>query len=140
MKGKNLAHSTYEKELLALAVAVKKWRPYLLGRPFVIKTNHQSLKYLLEHKIGTPTQQKWITKLFAYAFIPGQNVPAGFTLCNDLLFYKGRLYLEGSAQNLKAIVLRQIHASPLGGHSGYLKSFHRLKKDFYWTGMVRDLK
>ena len=206
LKGKNLAHSTYEKELLALAVAVKKWRPYLLGRPFVIKTNHQSLKYLLEHKIGTPTQQKWITKLFAYAFIveykhgkenlvadalskrvdsldvnsdldgvgtlciisfpnptwlddlkssyvtdpavqkliqaiqSGQNVPAGFTLCNDFLFYKGRLYLEGSAQNLKAIVLRQIHASPLGGHSGYLKSFHRLKKDFYWTGMVRDLK
>ena len=50
-------------------VAVKKWRPYLLGRPFVIKTDHQSLKYLLEQKIGTPAQQKWITKLLGYAFI-----------------------------------------------------------------------
>ena len=69
LKGKALAFSTYEKELLALVVAVKKWRPYLLGRPFVIKTNHQSLKYLLEQKIGTPAQQKWITKLLGYAFI-----------------------------------------------------------------------
>ena len=40
LKGKALALSIYEKELLALVVAVKKWRPYLLGRPFVIKTDH----------------------------------------------------------------------------------------------------
>nr|XP_023914721.1 uncharacterized protein LOC112026270 [Quercus suber] len=69
LKGKNLAFSTYENELLALVVAVKKWRPYLLGRSFVIKINHQSLKYLLEQKIETLAQQKWITKLLGYAFI-----------------------------------------------------------------------
>ena len=43
LKGKNLAFSTYEKELLALVVAMKKWRPYLLGRPFVINTNHPQI-------------------------------------------------------------------------------------------------
>ena len=32
-KGKHLYLSTYETELLALAIAVKKWRPYLLGKP-----------------------------------------------------------------------------------------------------------
>ena len=69
LKGKNFALSTYEKELLALVVVMKKWRPYLLGRPFVIKTGHQSLKYLLEQRVGTPTQQKLITKLLGYAFI-----------------------------------------------------------------------
>ena len=126
LKGKSLALSTYEKELLALVVAMKKWRPYLLGRPFVIKTDHQSLKYLLKQKIGTPAQQKWITKLLGYAF---------------LVEYKhGKENLGSSAQDLKAQVLQQVHASPLGGHSGYLKSFQRLKKDFYWTGMVKDLK
>ena len=69
LKGNKLSLSTYEKELLALVVAVKKWRPYLLGRPFVIKTDHQSLKYLLEQRVGTPVQQRWITKLLGYAFI-----------------------------------------------------------------------
>ena len=47
---------------------MKKWRPYLLGRPFVIKTNQYSLKYL-EQKVGTLAQQKWISKLLGYAFI-----------------------------------------------------------------------
>ena len=69
LKGNKLSLSTYEKELLALIMAVKKWRPYLLGRPFVIKTDHQSLKYLLEQRVGTPAQQRWITKLLGYAFI-----------------------------------------------------------------------
>ena len=39
LKGRSLHLSTYEKELLALGTVVKKWRPYLVGKPFVIKTN-----------------------------------------------------------------------------------------------------
>lgn len=42
------ALSVYERELLALVTTVQKWRPYLLGRHFIIKTNHHYLKFLLE--------------------------------------------------------------------------------------------
>lgn len=34
-----------------------------------MKTNHQSLKFLLEQRIATPTQQNWLTKLLGYAFV-----------------------------------------------------------------------
>jgi RNase H-like domain found in reverse transcriptase len=44
---KNQHLSTYEKELPALLTAVQRWRHYLQGMPFVIKTNHISLKHLL---------------------------------------------------------------------------------------------
>ena len=39
LKGRNLALSTYERELLALITVVHKWRPYLIGRPFLVKTD-----------------------------------------------------------------------------------------------------
>ena len=36
---------------------------------FVIKTNQQSLKYILEQRVGTPMQQRWISKLLGYNFV-----------------------------------------------------------------------
>lgn len=39
--------STYSKELWALIEAIHKWRHYLLGSEFVIRTDHSSLKNLL---------------------------------------------------------------------------------------------
>ena len=48
IKGKNLHKPIYEKEMLAILHALKKWRPYLLGRHFRVKTDHDSLKYFLE--------------------------------------------------------------------------------------------
>lgn len=55
--------------MLALVSTVSKWCPYLLGRTFRVKTDQQSLKYLLEQKVGTPVQQKWVTKLLGYDFV-----------------------------------------------------------------------
>lgn len=69
LKGRSLHLSTFEKEFLALITTVKRWRPYLVGNPFIIRTNQQSLKYLLEQKVSTPAQQKWITKLLGYSFL-----------------------------------------------------------------------
>ena len=69
LNGKSAHLSTYEKELLALVTTVRKWRPYLFRKPFMIKTDHQSLKYLLKQRIDTPMQQRWITKLLGYSFI-----------------------------------------------------------------------
>ena len=41
----------------------------MVERPFTVKINQESLKYLLEQKIGTPAQQKWFAKLLGYNFV-----------------------------------------------------------------------
>jgi len=69
LKGKSLFLSTYEKELLSLVMAVQKWRHYLLGQSFVVRTDQQALKYLLEQRVGTPAQEKWVSKLLGYDFM-----------------------------------------------------------------------
>jgi hypothetical protein len=65
---RNLGKSIYEKEMLAILHVVDLWHPYLLGKRFQIKTDHQSLKYFLEQCISSPEQQKWVTKLFGYDY------------------------------------------------------------------------
>lgn len=39
-----------------------------MGKHFKIKTGHQSLKFLLQQRITTPAQQKWLVKLMGFDF------------------------------------------------------------------------
>jgi len=43
--------SIYEKEFLALIMAVKRWRHYLQRKEFIIQTDHKSLAYLNEQNL-----------------------------------------------------------------------------------------
>ncbi|GJV55887.1 putative mitochondrial protein [Tanacetum coccineum] len=60
--------STYEKELMAVVLALDKWMGYALNIHFKIKTDHFSLKYLLDQSITTPFQTKWLPKLLGFDY------------------------------------------------------------------------
>lgn len=38
----------YERELISLVQAVRRWRPYLWGQRFLVRTDHYNLKFLLD--------------------------------------------------------------------------------------------
>lgn len=63
---KHLGLITYEKELLVVIIATQKWCSYLLGHYFIIKTDHEALEHLMDQKITTNLQQKWLSKLLGY--------------------------------------------------------------------------
>ncbi|GJT98869.1 transposon ty3-I gag-pol polyprotein [Tanacetum coccineum] len=154
--------STYEKEFWAVVYALEKWRGYLLDRHFKIKTDHFSLKYLIEQRLTTPFQIKWLPKLLGYDYeilykkgsenvvadvlsrspIPSLQTMVVSDISNDLLERikamrrNGKLVI-GSDENLRQELLKFYHDEPMGGHSGIEASYKRLKAIFYWKGMKR---
>ena len=58
--------STYNKEMPAIMHALAKWRQYLLGSNFSIRTDHNSLQCLFQQKTLSEEQQKWIEKIVSF--------------------------------------------------------------------------
>jgi len=65
---RHLKLAAYDRELIGLVQAVRHWRPYLWGRHFLVRTDHYSLKFLLDQRLSTVPQHQWISKLFGFDF------------------------------------------------------------------------
>ncbi|KAL0299990.1 UNVERIFIED_CONTAM: Transposon Ty3-G Gag-Pol polyprotein [Sesamum angustifolium] len=189
--------STYEKEFLALLLAVTKWKHYLQGNHFVIRTDQKRLKHILDQRIDSILQQKWITKLLGLSYevhykkgsenraadalsrvehdrgesqanavttqIPlwlqdvqesyegntlFQTVVQAKTLDNlafpdysyeaGILRRKGRICV-GSHGGIREKIIRSMHDSALGGHSGINGTYQRIKPLFYWPTLKGDV-
>ncbi|KAJ4817704.1 polyprotein [Rhynchospora pubera] len=188
--------STYEKEFLALLTAISKWRHYISPKPFVIKTDHISLKHLLEQKLNTAMQHKGLTKLLGLDYIieykkgsdnkvddalsrrevhsgdilidaaglaaiselvpswiheiqlsyvgdgwidslktkaadQQQSPNPDITYHQGLLRFKHRICVGGTGQ-WRSQLIKEIHDSSLGGHSGIVNTYKRVKAMFFW--------
>lgn len=61
-------YSTTRKELLAVVKFVKQFRHYLLGRKFVLRTDHNSLRWLFQFKEPEGQVARWLEFLSEYDF------------------------------------------------------------------------
>jgi RNase H-like domain found in reverse transcriptase/Reverse transcriptase (RNA-dependent DNA polymerase)/Integrase zinc binding domain/Retroviral aspartyl protease/Ty3 transposon capsid-like protein/Integrase core domain/Chromo (CHRromatin Organisation MOdifier) domain len=189
--------STYEKEFIALLTAVQKWRHYLQGRSFVIKTDHISLKHLLEQRLNHTLQHKGLCKLlgldYTIQYKKGEENRAADALsrrvhstdtgemhaisevnpkwleelkvsyegdewAQDVLsadqqslalppeitihcgiIRKGKKIYVGKNEEWRTKVIQALHDSSLGGHSGILGTYQRVRKLFHWPKLKNDV-
>ncbi|WVZ89126.1 LOW QUALITY PROTEIN: hypothetical protein U9M48_035574 [Paspalum notatum var. saurae] len=58
----------FRRELIGLVQAVRHWGLFLWGRQFTVKTDHYSLKFLLDQRLSTIPQHQWVSKLLGFDF------------------------------------------------------------------------
>jgi hypothetical protein len=191
---RNQALSTYEKECLAILMAVEKWRSYLQHKEFVIRTDQKSLLHLTEQRLGIGMQHKAFIKLMGLQYtiqykkgitnaaadalsrcqhssellaisaavpswldklvsgytddastkklwtelsLSGTNAE-GFELRDGVIRKKGRVWVGGNSVAQQHI-LQALHDSGIGGHSGTLATYQRIKKLFDWPNLKQSV-
>jgi hypothetical protein len=193
---RHLGLSTYEKECLAILLAIDKWRSYLQHSEFIIRTDQRSLAHLDDKRLTTPWQHKALTKLLGltYKIVYKKGVenrvadalsrqihegteellavsqctpiwmerivqgylqdpaattrlaqlsvvsPQGnYSLMKGIIHYKKRIWI-GRNKHLQQDILQTLHSGPIGGHSGFHATYHRIKHLFAWPGMKNCIK
>ena len=70
-------YSATRKEMLALVWAIQNFRPYLVGKDFKIRTDHNALRWLFNFKEPEGQIARWIERLAEFTFTiehrPGQQ-------------------------------------------------------------------
>jgi hypothetical protein len=61
-------YATHDLELAAIVHALRKWRHYLMGKRFELRTNHNGLKYLFDQPNLNVRQIRWLEFLCEYDF------------------------------------------------------------------------
>lgn len=62
-------YSTTEQEYLAIVWAIGQLRHYLVGKQFIVYTDHKSLLYLKDQWNVSPRLHRWITRLQEFSFV-----------------------------------------------------------------------
>jgi hypothetical protein len=89
-------YATHDLELAAIVHALKKWRHYLMGRRFKLRTNHNGLKYLFDQPTLNARQSRLLEFLCEYDF--------------DIKHIKGK---ENKVANALNMIVHELHATTI---------------------------
>ena len=65
---KERKYAVVEKECLAIKLGVQAFSVYLIGKPFIVQTDHRALQWLQKFKEGNSRLMRWSLALQPYQF------------------------------------------------------------------------
>ncbi|KAF9758266.1 Retrovirus-related Pol polyprotein from transposon, partial [Nosema granulosis] len=132
-------YSVTDKELLAVVKSIEHYRHYLLGKEFLLKTDHKALTYLWKSKNPTSRLLKWAMKLQEYKFrvvyIKGEdNTADGYSRINMLRTDKEKKLSEED----KDKILKEYHITL--GHGSKNNMKYAISRRYNWPGMYKEIE
>lgn len=58
---------------------------------------------------------------------------------NNCLYYKERIFVPASSK-WRTMILEEFHSTPMRGHSGQLRTYKRILRNFRWPGLRKDVQ
>ena len=133
-------YSVIEKELTAIVWACKHFRPYLLGRPFIIVTDHKPLVWMFNIKEPSSRLLRWRLLLEEFEFNIEHKAGKRNTNADALSRNPVVLTTLIASKEKQSRIIKEMHEFPLGGHLGINRTYDRLKLYVTWPGMYQDVE
>jgi hypothetical protein len=118
-------YDTHYLELAAIVHALKKWRHYLMGKMFELRTDHNGLKYLFDQPTLNARQSRWLEFLSEYDF--------------DIKHIKGK---ENKVDDALSRRVHEFHAKTISMYQSDLKDriLESSKLDLQYKELVAKLQ
>lgn len=144
-------YSRTEKELLAILMSLKKFKHLLLGKSFILKTDHKPLTFMLKTKNINSRVMRWSLEIQEYDFkieylkgnenytdIISRPVEDENLLVSNIMkeFRKARLIMVNDDNDKKSLI-DEYHKE--SGHSGIRSMKHLLCKKYIWKNMSKEI-
>jgi hypothetical protein len=117
-------YATHDLELADIVHALRKWREYLMGKRFELRTNHNGLKYLFDQPTLNARQSRWLEFLYEYDF--------------NIKHIKGK---ENKVDDSLSIRVHELHATAISMYQSDLKDriLEDAKSYFQYKELVTKL-
>jgi hypothetical protein len=118
-------YATHDLKLAAIVHALRKWRHYLMGKRFELRTDHNGLRYLFDQPTLNARQSRWLEFLSEYDF--------------DINHIKGK---ENKVVDALSRRVHELHATEISMYQSDLKDIilEAAKLDLQYKELVAKLQ
>jgi hypothetical protein len=118
-------YATHDLELEAIVHTLRKWRHYLMGKRFELRTDHNGMKYLFYQPTINARQRRWLEFLSEYDF--------------DIKHIKGK---ENKVANALSRRVHEFHSTFISMYQSYLKEriLEAANLDLHYKELVAKLQ